>query len=171
LSSSTREAITAGLPQNAGAIIGARTLYGHTPGDESDPTTALKKLVDQISVHNDDPETAKSQIGAVLSAASGDPIEALKMLDQNVFGLNSTKPTISESLDNVSLIHEVLGDALSLQGSGDAVLAPVPAPAPAPNPADHSLVIIGGTRVAAVGNATTAGVLIQEADAQIVLNP
>jgi hypothetical protein len=48
----------------------------------------------------------------------------------------------------------------------------VPPPTlPPPNPADHSLVVIGGTRVAVVGNATTAGILVQEADAHVELNP
>jgi hypothetical protein len=32
-------------------------------------------------------------------------------------------------------------------------------------------VVIGGTRVAVIGNATTAGVLVQEADAHVELNP
>ncbi|NOK32072.1 hypothetical protein HMI49_02485 [Corallococcus exercitus] len=35
----------------------------------------------------------------------------------------------------------------------------------------HSVIILGGSRVAAVGNATTSGVHVQEADAVVELNP
>jgi len=171
LNQSTQAALAANLPAGVDVTVGARTLYGHTAGDETDPVTALKKLVDQVALQVDDASAAKVQVGAILTAASGDPLTALKLLDQNVLGLDTSKPTIADSLDNVSLIHEVLGDVLAADGAGAAQIAPVPAPAPPPNPAEYSLVVIGGTRVAVVGNATTAGVLVQEADTHVELNP
>jgi hypothetical protein len=93
------------------------------------------------------------------------------LLDQNVLGLDTSKATVEASLDNVSLIHEVLGDVLASPSGDGTALAPPTQPTVAPNPADRSLVVIGGTHVAVVGNATTAGVFIQDADAHVELNP
>jgi hypothetical protein len=171
LDETTRASITASLPAGIGAALGARTLYGHSAGAETDPTTALRKVVDRVALHETDAIAAKAKVGAVLSAAAGDPIKALKLLDENVLGLDTAKPTVKEALSNVSLLHEALGDVLAAESSAFAPFAPVPRPAPPPVPSDHSLVIIGGTRVAAVGNATTAGVLVQDADAHVELNP
>jgi len=172
LDDSTRAAIAATLPAGITPAVGARTLYGHTAGDEADPTAALKKLVDQVALHEQDAGAAKLKVGAILTAASGDPRKALQLLDQNILGLDTSKPTIKEAIDNTSLIHEVLGDVLSAEDGTVTPFAPVRRPPPPPpTPADHSLVVIGGTRVAVVGNATTAGVLVQGADAHVELNP
>jgi hypothetical protein len=149
----------------------ARTLYGHTAGDDADPVTALKKLVDQVALHEPDRAAARVKVGAILTAAAGDPRKARQLFDQKVLGLQTSKPTVKEALDNVSLVHEVLGDVLSAEAAATTPLAPVPRPAPPPRPADHSLVVIGGTRVAVVGNATTAGILVLDADAHVELNP
>jgi hypothetical protein len=172
----TRQKIAAALPGGTVPnVVGARTLYGHTAGDDDDPVTALKKVVDQVTLHEQHPETAKTQVAALLTASGGDPRKALKMLDQQVLGLDTTKPTIKDSISKVSVVHEVLGDLLSADAADEVTplgpLAPLAAPLPPPNPADHSLVVIGGTRVAVVGNATTAGVFVQEADAHVELNP
>jgi len=110
-------------------------------------------------------------VGAILTAAAGSPLKALRLLDQNVLGLDTSKPTIKDALDNTSLIHEVLSDALLADGNAPIAVAQLPRPVRPPQAADHSLVVIGGTRVAVVGNATTAGVLVQNADAHVELNP
>jgi hypothetical protein len=172
LNDAVRSAIAANLPTGVSSTVGARTLYGHTAGAETDPTTALKRLVDQVTLHEPEPSAVKTQVGALLTAASGDPREALKLLDQKVLGLDTSKATVQESIDNVSLIHEVLGDVLTSEALlPTGVFAPVPIRPPAPNPADKSLVVIGGTRVAAIGNAATAGVLVLDADSHVELNP
>ncbi|HSR97000.1 MAG TPA: right-handed parallel beta-helix repeat-containing protein, partial [Kofleriaceae bacterium] len=171
----TRQKLAAALPGGTVAnTVGAKTLYGHTAGDDDDPVTALKKVVDQVTLHEQHPETARTQVAALLTASGGDPRKALKLLDQNVLGLDTTKPSIQDSIDKVSVVHEVLGDLLSADGpqvTPAGPLAPFPIPLPPDNPADHSLVVIGGTRVAVIGNATTAGVFVQEADAHVELNP
>jgi hypothetical protein len=169
LNESTRAAIAKALP--TGGVVGAKTLYGHTAGDEDDPVTALRKVVDQVSLHTQDPDEARSQVASLLTASSGDPLAALKLLDQNVLGLNTTKATVQDSMSKVSVIHEVLGDLLAAHPPASLFVPPKPVPPPPPNPADHSLVIIGGTRVAVVGNATTSGILVQEADSHVELNP
>ena len=76
----------------------------------------------------------------------------------------------------MSVLHEVLADSFYTGGTGpkpvqDGTAVPnVPVPPP-PDPYAHSVVILGGSRVAAVGNATTSGVHVQEADAVVELNP
>jgi len=167
----TRAKLAAALPAGVTGTVAAQTLYGHTAGDADDPVTALKKIVDQVTLHTQDANTAKAQIASLLTASNGSPLTALKLLDQNVLGLDTTKASIQDSLDKVSVIHEVLGDVLSAQGPKISPILPIRLPPPPPNPADHSLVVIGGTRVAVVGNATTAGVLVQEADTHVELNP
>ena len=169
LNESTRAAVAKALP--TGGVVGARTLYGHTAGDEDDPVTALRKVVDQVSLHTQDPDEAKSQVASLLTASSGDPLKALKLLDQNVLGLNTTKATVQDSLSKVSVVHEVLGDLLAAHPPASIFVPPKQLPPPPPNPAEFSLVVIGGTRVAVVGNATTSGILVQEADSHVELNP
>ncbi len=168
LNESTRAAIAKALP--TGGVVGAKTLYGHTAGAEDDPVTALRKVVDQVSLHTQDPEEARSQVASLLTASSGDPLKALKLLDQNVLGLDTTKATVQDSLSKVSVVHEVLGDLLAAHPPTSIFIPPRPIPPP-PNPAEYSLVVIGGTRVAVVGNATSSGILVQEADSHVELNP
>jgi len=89
-----------------------------------------------------DPEAARLQVSALLSASSGNPNAALKLLDQNVLGLDTTKASIQDSLSRVSLVHEVLGDLLTAQGPRRRRSCRCRGPAAA-EPRDHSLVIIG----------------------------
>src|SRR6185503_20005079 len=163
LDHATRQKLAAALPGGTVSnVVGAKTLYGHTAGDDDDPVTALKRVVEQVTLHEQHPETAKTQVAALLTASGGDPKKALKLLDQNVLGLDTTKPSIQDSISKVSVVHEVLGDLLSSDAADVTPLGPAaPLPGPPDNPADHSLVVIGGTRVAVVGNATTAGVFVQ----------
>jgi hypothetical protein len=177
LDPATRAEVVKLLPAGVEPAIGARTVYGRTPGEDLDATTALRKLVDTITLHDEDPISAKAKIGATLSAANGDPKEALKLLDENVLGLGLAKPTIKEAIANVSVIHEVLGEVLGsrTEFTPGATTTPGPVTPPAPpappRPGDHTLVVIGGTRVAAVGNASTAGIHLQDADTSVQLNP
>lgn len=172
LDEATRAALVERLPAGVSPVIGARTLYGYTAGEETDPTVALKKLVDTVALHEQDPMTTKTHVAAILTAAGGDPLKGLQLLDQDVLGLDTSKPTVKDALDKVSVIHEVLGDVLTATPQGPATILPLPPrPLPRPSASDRSLVVIGGTRVAVVGNATTAGVLVQDADTHVELNP
>ena len=172
LGTAARTELAAAMPQGIDPAVAARTVYGRAPGQDLDAATALRKVVDTITLHEEDPTAAKVKIGAVLTAAAGDPKKALQLLDENVLGLGLARPTVKEAVANVSIAHEVLADILAADRVPElGAFAPVPRPAPPPNPSDHSLVVLGGTRVAAVGNATTSGVHVQDADTVVQLNP
>ncbi|NOK11088.1 right-handed parallel beta-helix repeat-containing protein [Corallococcus exercitus] len=164
------------LPATMDVRLGARTLYGIAVTKDDSPTSALKDLVDRVALHADRPEDVQGQVRSVLAAADGDPKKALQLVDKSVLGIDSAASTVKESILNVSVLHEVLADSFYTGGTAgpkpvqDAGVVPLP-PEPPPDPYAHSVIILGGSRVAAVGNATTSGVHVQEADAVVELNP
>ncbi|RKH56370.1 hypothetical protein D7V93_20385 [Corallococcus llansteffanensis] len=172
----TQEDVRSKLPAGLDLRISARTLYGIAVPTDDSPTTALRTLVDRVALYVDTPETVQGHVRSVLAAAEGDPKKALQLVDKSVLGLDSAAPTVKQSILNVSVLHEVLSDSFysgtSGTGSKPVQEATVPIlPVPEPDPHAHSVIILGGSRVAAVGNATTSGVHVQEADSVVQLNP
>lgn len=167
---STRSAMREALPLGLPTGLGARTVYDRA-GETNTPIGALRQVVDRVAMHTTDPAEAKVRIAAILTAAAGDPIDALRFLDEEMLGFDTAKPTIKEAVTNSSLIAEALADhlatAIPLQ---PLPYEPRPTPIPRPVPTAKSLVIIGGSHVTAVGNATTAGVIVLEADQVVELN-
>ncbi|WP_375758519.1 hypothetical protein [Corallococcus exercitus] len=176
LDQSTVEDVRSKLPATMDVRLGARTLYGIAVTKDDSPTSALRDLVDRVAMHAEKPEDVQGQVRSVLAASQGDPKKALQLVDKSVLGIDSAASTVKESILNVSVLHEVLADSFYSGGVKgpkpvqDAGVLPVPEEPP-PDPYAHSVVILGGSRVAAVGNATTSGVHVQEADAVVELNP
>ncbi|MBZ4334598.1 hypothetical protein [Corallococcus sp. AS-1-12] len=176
LDSTTLRDVRSKLPATMDVGLAARTLYGIAVTKDDSPTSALRDLVDRITLHTDKPEAVQGQVRSVLLAAEGDPKKALQLVDKSVLGIDSAASTVKESILNVSVLHEVLadsfysGDVTGPRPVQDAGIQPLP-PEPPPEPYAHSVIILGGSRVAAVGNATTSGVHVQEADAVVELNP
>ena len=170
INASTRTAMMEALPVGLPAGLGARTVYDRA-GETSTPVGALRQLVDRVAMHTTDPAEAKVRIAAILTAAEGDPLDALRFLDEEMLGFDTAKPTVKESVTNSNLIAEALADhlatAIPLQ---PLPYEPRPTPIPLPVPTAKSLVIIGGSHVTAVGNSTTAGVIVLEADQVVELN-
>jgi hypothetical protein len=172
---STLAALEAKAPVGVSANLALSSVYTGTLRNDRSQVGALKDLVDKVALHVGDDEDPTAKIKTALNLAGGDPKKALEIVDKQILGVSSAAPTVRASLTNVSVLHEVLADAF--YGGGGTASTPIikqPPPLPSPPPPDpnqHSLVIIGGSRVAAVGNATTAGVHVQEADAVVELNP
>ncbi|WP_233583468.1 hypothetical protein, partial [Corallococcus sp. CA053C] len=171
----TMEDVRSRLPAGLDLRISARTLYGIAVTKDDSPTAALRALVDRVALYVDAPESVKGHVRSVLAAADGDPKKALQLVDKSVLGIDSAAPTVKESILNVSVLHEVLADSFySGGGTGSKPVQEATVnilPVPEPDPHAHSVIILGGSRVAAVGNATTSGVHVQEADAVVQLNP
>ncbi|RKH51809.1 right-handed parallel beta-helix repeat-containing protein [Corallococcus sp. AB050B] len=176
LDAPTMQDVRSKLPASLDVNIAARTLYGIAVTKDDSPTSALRDLVDRVAMHADRPEDVQGQVRSVLAAAEGDPKKALQLVDKSVLGIDSAAATVKESILNVSVLHEVLADSFYTGTTSgpkpvqDAGIVPLP-PEPPPDPYAHSVIILGGSRVAAVGNATTSGVHVQEADAVVELNP
>ncbi|RKI20261.1 hypothetical protein D7Y15_01315 [Corallococcus sp. AB030] len=176
LDNTTMQDVRSKLPATMDVSMAARTLYGIAVTKDDSPTSALRDLVDRVAMHADKPEDVQGQVRSVLTAADGDPKKALQLVDKSVLGIDSAASTVKESILNVSVLHEVLADSFYTGGTTgpipvqDAGIRPLP-PEPLPDPYAHSVIILGGSRVAAVGNATTSGVHVQEADAVVELNP
>jgi hypothetical protein len=176
LDPTTLEDVRSKLPATMDVRLGARTLYGIAVTKDDSPTAALRDLVDRVAMHAQRPEDVQGQVRSVLASSGGDPKKALQLVDKSVLGIDSAAATVKESILNVSVLHEVLADSFYTGGVKgpkpvqDSAVLPVPQDPP-PDPYAHSVVIVGGSRVAAVGNATTAGVHVQEADAVVELNP
>ncbi|AFE05127.1 hypothetical protein COCOR_03275 [Corallococcus coralloides DSM 2259] len=172
----TMQDVRSKLPASMDVNMAARTLYGIAVTKDDSPTSALRDLVDRVAMHAEKPEDVQGQVRSVLAAAEGDPKKALQLVDKSVLGIDSAASTVKESILNVSVLHEVLADSFYTGGATgpvpvqDAGIRPLP-PEPLPDPYAHSVIILGGSRVAAVGNATTSGVHVQEADAVVELNP
>ncbi|WP_158627301.1 hypothetical protein [Corallococcus sp. AB045] len=172
----TMQDVRSKLPATMDVTMAARTLYGIAVTKDDSPTSALRDLVDRVAMHADRPEDVQGQVRSVLAAAEGDPKKALQLVDKSVLGIDSAASTVKESILNVSVLHEVLADSFYTGDTSgpkpvqDAGIRPLP-PEPPPDPYAHSVIILGGSRVAAVGNATTSGVHVQEADAVVELNP
>lgn len=171
----TLEDVRTKLPAGLDLRISARTLYGIAVTKDDSPTAALRALVDRVALHVDTPESVQGHVRSVLTAADGDPKKALQLVDKSVLGIDSAAPTVKESILNVSVLHEVLADSFYSGGGGTGSRPVQEGPGtivpPPPDPHAHSVIILGGSRVAAVGNATTSGVHVQEADAVVQLNP
>ncbi|HZH02250.1 MAG TPA: hypothetical protein VEY30_00615, partial [Myxococcaceae bacterium] len=175
LDEATVRDVSTRLPAGMDVRLGAGTVYGTAILTDDSPTTHLRKLVDRVAMHAAEGSDIKSQVQSVLAASAGDPKKALQLVDKSVLGIDSAAPTVKESIGQVSILHEVLADAF--YGGGGKGPKPMqeptltPKPLPLPDPFAHSVVVLGGSRVAAVGNASTSGIHVQGADAVTEFNP
>ncbi len=115
---------------------------------------------------------AEQFVKTQLAASKGDARAALSRAIATVTGVASaSEPTVRETVTTKTLLEEVVHLALK-----DKKLAPEEEsptrtpPPPPPNPRDHSLVLIGGGRLSAVNNVTTAGVYVHDADQSLENN-
>lgn len=117
---------------------------------------------------------AKNSVKVHLAANAGDDQGALIDGLRTVTGIETEKPTVKDQIKRASLLEDIVSVAIArpdiLEVAPD-VFEPRPRPVePPPDPRDHSLVIIGGSRVGAINNVTTAGVHVHNADQSIENN-
>ncbi len=116
---------------------------------------------------------AKTIVQSQLVSSSGDEQVALVRGIDALTGVKADQPTVAAAAaKQPNVLEEIVSVALAGKGSliPDEV-RPRPRPLPPPDPRDHSLVVIGGSKVGAVGNTTTAGVYIHPGPAIVELNP
>ena len=139
-------------------------------------TTGRNRLVELIALMGvTDAQAIDAEATARITAAGGDVNQAVATLETGVFGDSLASEVAAFSTNRASMLHRVLADALALDRNlladvgkvKDLVLFPkLP-----PDPHRYSLVVIGGTRVSAVANSTTAGVLLVNPTHAVELNP
>jgi hypothetical protein len=86
-------------------------------------------------------------------------------------GVATDEPTVTSRVAQPNIMEEIVG--LVLRNRDLVALPPPrpqPVPPPPPDPRDFSLVILGGSRVGAINNVTTAGVYIHDAAQSIENN-
>jgi hypothetical protein len=111
-----------------------------------------------------------AEIRALLESNEGNATKALGKLQKDIFASEDATPPARKAIEDIGLIEKVLSDELFT--GGEAIEEPEeeePEPPP-PDPYAHSLVVLGGAAVAAVGNSTTAGTLVQDAQESVELN-
>jgi hypothetical protein len=113
---------------------------------------------------------ARALVQSQLARAGGDQTAALAGGLDVLTGVGEIGPTVTERVEAAHPVEDLL--ALLLRNRrftpvGPALAAPVPAPPP--DPRRHSIVVVGGSRVGATGNVSTAGVHIHDA-AQAIEN-
>ncbi|MEM0947930.1 MAG: hypothetical protein AAGK37_11020 [Pseudomonadota bacterium] len=162
-----------------GAIVGGRrdVNAGENAPDPGDSQTVLAKLLGDGTLKDDaklfgvakflqfsDPQ-ARNFVARQLDESGGDAAVALNRGLNVVTGSGEATPAaLTAAAAPVSIVEKLV--ALSIGRKPSAAIdagrfAAVPLkPPPRHEARDRSLVIIGGARVAAVGNATTAGVYI-----------
>jgi hypothetical protein len=114
---------------------------------------------------------ARQLVQTKLVGAGGVQIAALASGVRALTGMEQTGATVTEQVGQINLMEEIVGLVLGGSSIVDAVEEePAPAPAPPPDPRDHSVVIIGGSRVGAINNVTTAGVHVHDAKQSIENN-
>jgi hypothetical protein len=117
-------------------------------------------------------QDARQAVRAHMTAAEGDPEAALRSGLNAAFGIEYQGKTVAQPVERRPLLEEVLDIAI---GHPDILLPPEPLKpfepaAPPPDPRDHSLVVIGGSRVGVINNVTTSGVHIHNAGQSIQNN-
>jgi hypothetical protein len=122
---------------------------------------------------------AKTAVRNHMTLANGNGDVALQSGVNAILGVEYTGETRRAAMEARPLLEEILDIAI---GRPDILIpthptgpigpiGPVkPIPPPPPDPRDHSVVIIGGSRVGAVNNVTTAGVHIHNAGQSIENN-
>lgn len=119
------------------------------------------------------PHQAKALVQTQLARTGGDETAALASGLSVITGIEDVGPTVSERVEAASPVEDIV--ALLLRNRHFTPVRPIepfrPVP-PRPRPPDarsHSVVILGGSRVGAVNNVTTAGVHVHDA-AQAIEN-
>lgn len=127
-----------------------------------------------------EPARTSAEVHALLDKSDGDALAALGTLKRDILATDASSLAARKVFDNAGLLEKILADGLI--AGGDAIAEPdrdepdeadaqlAATARAAPDPHDHSLVILGGATVAAVGNATTAGTLVVDAAETVELN-
>jgi hypothetical protein len=114
---------------------------------------------------------ARNLVQTQLVATGGVQEAALVTGLRDLTGVATDEPTVTESIARPNIMEEIVGLVLR---NRDLVtlppLQPILVPPPPPDPRDFSLVILGGSRVGAINNVTTAGVYIHDAAQSIENN-
>ncbi|MCB9947526.1 MAG: hypothetical protein H6842_06840 [Rhodospirillaceae bacterium] len=104
---------------------------------------------------------SRAIVQSQLVASGGDEQAALVRGIGALTGVAADQPTVVAQAGQVNVLEQIVATALA--GSTTLVpeiVRPRPLPPPPPDPRDHSLVVIGGTKVGTAGNVTTAGVYV-----------
>ena len=132
---------------------------------------ALATLTNLFTAQGFAAERTTAEVQVLLEKSQGDAVKALGLLQTDIFGKDEATPDARKTIENIGLLEKVLADTVfaGLDGVDENEEA-ADVPAPPPDPYAHSLVILGGASVAAVGNATTAGTLVRGAQDSVELN-
>jgi len=107
---------------------------------------------------------ARALVQTQLARAGGDQTAALAGGLEALTGVGEIGPTVTERVERAHPVENLL--SLLLRNRRFTPVGPsiaVPVPPPPPDPRRHSIVVVGGSRVAATGNVTTAGVHVHDA--------
>ncbi|MFB9316984.1 hypothetical protein [Cryptosporangium minutisporangium] len=128
------------------------------------------------------PHQARALVQTQLVRAGGNQTAALAGGLESLTGVAEVGPTVTEQVEAAHPVEGLLSLLLRNRRftpvepplTGPSVIGPSTGPsviaAPPPDPKRHSLVVIGGSRVGAVGNVTTAGVHLHDAGQSIENN-
>ncbi len=137
---------------------------------ESD-MTEVGKLYSLAKVAGYSDEEADQFMVAHLAKAAGDTAGALKKGIASITGVGVESPQVVAQISTTRLMEKVVQTVLRDKKFYPELKVFEALPARVlPDPRDHSLVVIGGSRVGAVNNVTTAGVHIHNADQSIENN-
>jgi hypothetical protein len=129
------------------------------------------KLYGMARLSGQSPNQARLLVQSKLVGAGGVQEAALAAGVRDLTGVAAAEPLIAEKVGKVNLLEEIVGLAIGDLSLGVPPLEESePPPEPPPDPRDHSMVIIGGSRVGAVNNVTTSGVHIHDAQQSIENN-
>lgn len=157
---------TAELGNLSAALSGINAMLG----SDLSPTA---KLYSAARLTGQDADAAEKILRDSLTWSKGDGDAALSYGLQQLTGVVADTGQARELLGSKGYIEELLGKTILGKGITPdfGTLKPSkPVQPDPPDPRDHSLVVIGGSRVAATGNTTTAGVHIHDASQSIANN-
>ena len=147
----------------------AKTVYSRIQSGDDSQAESLAKITRLFAAKGYSAAEAAAETRVLLERSSSDARAAYETLEQEVLGTEEARPATADALRRTSLLERVLSEDLFRRPT---VVNPPkePEPEPAPDPYQHSLVIIGGARVTAIGNTTTAGALVLHADEYLANN-
>jgi hypothetical protein len=158
-------------PDSAPVTATGNVILGAQPVAQRDPVVLEKRAAVKSLV--------KMQVAREIAAAT--PVKAAPIAMGMAMAPSRAAAMPALNLGNFSIFSNLSiggvsfptfptfpGPIISLPGTP---ITPQPTPnKPAPDPRNHSLVVVGGTRVVAAGNATSSGALTLDADQQSELN-
>jgi hypothetical protein len=159
--------------EGAGEKAAAGRLFnrlGATTDTQADAVGTMTKL---FTAQGFTAERTAAEVDVLLDQTKGDAVKALGVLQSGLFGKGDASPAARRAIEQFGLLEKVLAENVFAQPAAVQEVEEDDEPetaTPPPDPYAHSLVILGGVAVAAVGNATTAGTLVRGARDSVELN-